>query len=341
MIIKTVAYPRAALIGNPSDGYFGKTIAFTFSNFRTDITLYPSAELRILPMRRDRTVFDDIGDFRSDVARYGYYGGIRIIKAAIARFLAWCGSEGIPAEGGNFTIRCHTSIPAHLGLAGSSSIITAVFRALMSYYGVTIPNHELANLVLATETEELAISAGLQDRVAQAYQGIVSMDFDQELLSSRGYGEYEPLKPAILPNLYLAYNTSAAEGSEVFHNDIRFRYDNGDADVVSAMRGFAELTDWVKDMMMTGDYSDLPEVINANFDLRASITRISTRNRELVSTARSAGASAKFTGSGGAVIGTFPDEESFERLRSSLNAISAEVLRPVIAWPSAIKEQES
>ncbi|MFO8143540.1 MAG: hypothetical protein R6T78_02560, partial [Dehalococcoidales bacterium] len=40
--------PRAALIGNPSDGYFGKTIAFTFSNFQADVTLYDTPELEIL-----------------------------------------------------------------------------------------------------------------------------------------------------------------------------------------------------------------------------------------------------------------------------------------------------
>jgi hypothetical protein len=28
---------RAALIGNPSDGYFGKTIAFVFKNFRAKV----------------------------------------------------------------------------------------------------------------------------------------------------------------------------------------------------------------------------------------------------------------------------------------------------------------
>ena len=39
MIIRTKAYPRAALIGNPSDGYFGKTIAFTFSDFAAEVTL--------------------------------------------------------------------------------------------------------------------------------------------------------------------------------------------------------------------------------------------------------------------------------------------------------------
>ena len=64
-----------------------------------------------------------------------------------------------------------------VGMAGSSSIITACFRTLMSHYEVQIHPAVLANLVLAVETEELGIPAGLQDRVIQAYEGVVFMDF--------------------------------------------------------------------------------------------------------------------------------------------------------------------
>ncbi|MDF1568522.1 MAG: hypothetical protein RQ801_00160 [Spirochaetaceae bacterium] len=333
MIIKTIAYPRAALIGNPSDGYFGKTIAFTFSDFQTDITLYPSDHIRILPMKRDRTVFDDIEDFRDDVTRYGYYGGIRIIKASIARFLAYCRKKDLSIDGGNFTLRCHTSIPAHLGLAGSSSIITAVFRALMKYYDVPIALHELANEIWATEIQELSISGGLQDRVAQSYQGITYMDFNETLMKTRGYGEYHPLNPESLPNLYLAYDVRAAESSDIVHNNLRYRFDQGDEDVVSAMKEFAGLADRVKDMFETGNYSGLSEIINANFNLRSSICDISRRNEELVHTARSTGASAKFTGSGGAIIGTFTDAAELASLKTALSRIGAEVIVPTIAWP--------
>ena len=66
----------------------------------------------------------------------------------------------LPEE--NFTIRYQTEIPRQVGLAGSSAIITATFRALMQFYGVEIPRHILPNWVLATEVEELKIAAGLQ-----------------------------------------------------------------------------------------------------------------------------------------------------------------------------------
>jgi glucuronokinase len=231
-------------------------------------------------MTRDRTVFDDIEDFRDDVARYGYYGGIRIIKASIARFLAYCRKKELSIDGDNFTLRCHTSIPAHLGLAGSSSIITAVFRALMKYYDVAIPLHEMANEIWATEIEELGISGGLQDRVAQSYQGITYMDFNETLMKTRGYGEYHPLNSESLPNLYLAYDVRAAESSDIVHNNLRYRFDQGDEDVVSAMKEFAGLADRVKEMFESGDYSGLADTINANFNLprQSATSAAATRN---------------------------------------------------------------
>ena len=54
MIIRKVSYPRAALIGNPSDGYYGKTIAFLFSNFKAEILVYESPELEIIPTNTAR-----------------------------------------------------------------------------------------------------------------------------------------------------------------------------------------------------------------------------------------------------------------------------------------------
>ena len=203
MIHKTRAYPRAALIGNPSDGYFGKTIAFTFSNFHADVTLYDSSELEILPARRDQSRFSSLEKLACDVDMYGYYGGIRLIKASLKKFHSWCRDHGIILHDRNFTLRYHSNIPAHLGLAGSSAIITACMRALMAFYNVEVPNHFLANLILSVETEELSIAAGLQDRVAQSYNGMVHMDFNKALMDERGYGQYTPLTAGRILNTTL------------------------------------------------------------------------------------------------------------------------------------------
>ena len=330
MIIKTFAYPRAALIGNPSDGYFGKTMAFTFSNFQADITLYPSDDLEILPSRRDKTRFSDPAELVSEIKAFGYYGGIRIIKATLKRFFDYCKEQGIECRKANFTIRYHTSIPPHLGLAGSSAIITACMRALMNYYSVSISPAELANIVLSVEREELGIGAGLQDRVAQSYQRLVFMDFDREHMEKHGYGRYEVVKHFKLPPLYIAYRTDLAEGSEVTHNNLRYRWEQDDPEVHAAIAEWAELTEEFRRAIESGDERAATECINRNFDLRKEICNISSANEHMVMLARSTGASAKFTGSGGAIIGTYRDNYMFARLSEALAAENIIVIQPEV-----------
>lgn len=330
MIIRTTAYPRAALIGNPSDGYFGKTIAFTFSNFSARVTLYESPELEIVPSRRDGSTFTGIAALYEDVRLFGYYGGIRLLKSAIKSFYGYCLEHEIDLHDRNFTIRYDSDIPNLVGLAGSSAIITATMRALLAFYGVTIPKPQLANLIRAVENRELGISAGLQDRVAQVYQGLVYMNFDKALLDKQGFGHYLPLHPANMPLLYIAYRTDLSEGSEVFHNNIRERFDRGEPEVVNAMKYWADLTVQAKGALERGDWPKLAELMNANFDKRKQIFKLSEGNLRMVDTARSVGASAKFTGSGGAIIGTYTDQKMFAKLTKAFDSQNVCVFKPAI-----------
>jgi glucuronokinase len=51
----------------------------------------------------------------------------------------------------------------------------------------------------------------------------------------------------------------------------------------------------------------------------------------MVMTARSAGASAKFAGSGGAIVGTYEDDAQFARLSKALADIGCQTIKPTIA----------
>lgn len=334
MIIKSKAYPRVGLAGNPSDGYFGKTISFAFKNFSAEVILYESPQLEILPSSKDRSVFMSVRELVNDVRLHGYYGGIRLLKATVKRFYDYCQHHDIELHDKNFTLQYKSSIPHGVGLAGSSAIITACLRALMSFYGVSIPKYTQANLILAAELEELHISAGLQDRVVQVYQGLVYMDFDKDLLTDRGYGEYENLDPKLLPPLYIAYRENLAEVSGAIHNNIRERFQRGEASVVSAMRFWARLTDTLKDHLVQGRKEKVAGVLNANFDRRLKIYRISRENLEMVEEARLTGASAKFTGSGGAIVGTYKDARMFKNLKSKLGKLKIKVVKPTLALPN-------
>jgi len=334
-IIETYGYARAGFLGNPSDGYFGKTISFSILDFRARVLLYPSARLEIKPSKADLPIFENLEDLHKTTRWRGYYGGIRIIQALLVRFMEYCRERGIALNDRNFTVEYESNIPQRLGLGGSSAIITAALRAACQYFQVEIPLPIQANLALETETRELGVPAGLQDRVIQAYEGLVYMDFSKEIMEKQGYGGYERLDPALLPNVYIAYRTSLSEGTEVFHNNVRGRWKTGDPEVVQAMKTWASYAEQGKQALLSRDYETLDRLINANFDLRAKIYRLSQGNLEMVQTARRLGATSKFAGSGGAIVGTYTDQAMFQSLEAEMRKIGVAVFRPTVTRPPA------
>ncbi len=331
MIIETRAYARAGLLGNPSDGFYGKTIALSVRNFGASVKLYPSPELHIEAQAQDTNTFRSLFHLRDAVSTLGYHGGVPLLKAAIKKFLDYCEAEQIRLPNRNFSIRYATSIPRQVGLSGSSAIIVATFRALMQFYEVTIPAPVLPNLILATETEELGIAAGLQDRVIQCYEGCVYMNFDRPLMERQGYGQYDPLDPRLLPKLYIAYKTELGKQSGRVHSDVRTRWQKGEELVVNTLAQIADLAWQGREALMNGQTEGLHDLINQNFDLRTQIYTISPDNLALIQAARACGASASFTGSGGSIIGVYQDDAMLNRLFVELRRLNARVIKPFVS----------
>jgi glucuronokinase len=330
MIITAQAHARAGLVGNPSDGYFGKTISIIIRNFKATVRLWESPHFEILPTHGDLARFDNVESFLRDVRLNGYYGGLRLMKAAVKKFHDFARENGRELHGKNFTLSFDSDIPRLVGLSGSSAIVVATFRALMKFYGYDIPLHLQPAIILSVEKDELGITAGLQDRVIQTHEGIVYMDFDRKLIEGRGYGEYIGLKPEKLPPLYVAYDPERAEISDIPHRNLRALFNSGDATVVSAMQKYRDITDRGRAALMSGDWDALGAVMNENFDLRRTIMPIAPENLRMVEVARGTGASAKFAGSGGAIIGTYRDGRQYQQLTDALAAIRCTILRPLI-----------
>ncbi|MFP4621642.1 MAG: mevalonate kinase [Bacteroidales bacterium] len=330
MIIESRAFARAGLLGNPSDGYFGKTISIIIRNFGANVTLYESPELVIEEQEVDKNQFRNIHQLMDNVTATGYYGGTRLIKASIKKFGEYCLDKSVKLNNKNFTIRYQTSIPRQVGLAGSSAIVTATMKALMRFYDVEIPQAVLPGLILSAEVDELGINAGLQDRVIQVYEGCVFMDFDKEYYNQHGHGYYEPLDHKLLPKLYLAYKTDLSKVSGKVFNNVKERYHQGDPEVIDTLTEIAELAEEGKKALSNRDYETLNHLIDKNFDLRSKIMNISETNKEMVRIARDCGASAKFSGSGGAIIGVYEDDEMLRRLMVHLKKINARVIKPFI-----------
>ena len=331
LLIRKRAYARAGLVGNPSDGYHGKTISIVVRNFFAEVVLYEWEDVELILSDEDQSRFRSIGELARDVKLHGYYGGIRLVKATIKKFVEYCQRVGFSLHDRNFSIRYHSTIPRQLGLAGSSAIIVATLRCLIEFYQAPIPLEVQPSLALAVETEELGIAAGLQDRVIQVYEGLVYMDFARDNMREHAgfsYGVYERLDPALLPPLYIAYKDEVSEPTEVFHNDIRARYNRGEPKVVEAMVKFASLAARAREALLAGDAPLLAKLMDENFDTRRSIYQLPAAQMEMVEVARSVGASAKFAGSGGAIIGTYQDETMLEALQTALAKIRCALIRP-------------
>ncbi|NCO37771.1 MAG: hypothetical protein COZ06_08010 [Armatimonadetes bacterium CG_4_10_14_3_um_filter_66_18] len=323
LIITNNGYARVGLLGNPSDGYHGKTISCTIRNFRAQVMLWESPALQIQAHPRyDPVEFKNLADLETVANRDGYYGGLRLLFATCKKFKEFCSSLGIRLPARNFTIKYETDIPRQVGLGGSSAIISAAFKCLMQFYGLSerdIPLPLQPNVVLSVETEELGIAAGLQDRVVQIYGGCVYMDFDEEYMKQHRHGLYEKIDPRVLPPLFLAYVDDPSFSGKV-HGDLRFRYNRGEKQVVEAIGRWAGYAKRGKAALLKGDLDLFARLMDRNFDLRCRVLGaevIGEQCLKMVEIGRGLGHPCKFPGSGGAVLGVYRTAAELRRLQQA------------------------
>ena len=295
---------RSGLVGHPSDGYGGATLAVALHNFAAHVDAEPAAALDIAP------------------ACDGQWpeGGRPLIAATVVRF-----AREHPGFDPRVAIRYRSTIPRRLGLGGSSALVIATLRALAELAGTTIPETKLPPLALAVETEELGIAAGLQDRVVQTYGGLVFMDFASHT--------YEPLPCELLPALFVAWRPDAGGSSGDAHAGVRERFAHGDRDVVAAMSALAQLAHDARAALEARDLDAFAAALDAGHDVRARIFDLDPRHTELIDAARALGLPATYTGSGGAIAGIAPGAgaDAIIDLAERLRPLCAHVARADVA----------
>ena len=114
-------------------------MSFAFADYCVDLTLTESAKMRFVPGEVDDATFESPKNLVRDIRLYGYYGGIRMLKAVAKLFFEYCFDHGIDLPEQNFTAEYRTNIPRLVGLSGSSAICSAMLKALMKFYSVDIP----------------------------------------------------------------------------------------------------------------------------------------------------------------------------------------------------------
>jgi glucuronokinase len=277
------AFARAALAGNPSDGYGGAVLAVCVPALAAHAEAAPA----------ERSTSDPPS---------------ALVDAAVARFAR-----------GPCAVRWRTGVPREVGLAGSSAIVTATVRALCALHGHALHPDDLAEMVLAVEVEDLGIAAGPQDRYAQAHEGLVLMDF------AGARPRVEHLDAGLLPPLYLAWRTDAAQTSHAVHGGLRDRASEGV--VRSAMARLAGHARAARDALHAGDRTAFAAAVDGSYDERAALIELDGRHVAMIEAARGVGASANYAGSGGAIVGTVP-QAGAAPLEAALMPLGCDVIAP-------------
>lgn len=197
-----------------------------------------------------------------------------------------------------------TSIPRSVGLGGSSALVIATLRAFRDLEAA-----ELAELALAVEVEDLGILAGPQDRYAQAFGALTFMDFAGDR------PQCEALDPALLPPLIVAWREVASADSGAVHGLLRARLDAGAAEL---LRRLAEFARGARRALLDANRREFARCVDGSFDARRELMTLDPRHVEMLTTARACGASANYTGSGGAIVALCEDWEHAAAVEAGL-----------------------
>ncbi|CAG8803691.1 31323_t:CDS:2 [Gigaspora margarita] len=344
--ITTRSYARIGLMGNPSDGFYGKTISLLISNFFAEITFIPNKFTHTQEYSKIEflhsmitTTFSFLSIESLSILSFteGYANANRLFQATCKVFFVYCKTNNFTLHKQGFRLCYETNIPRQVGLSGSSAIITALWKALMKFY--RIGNDEIslamqAKLILDVELIELGINAGLQDRVIQSFGGVMYMDFKKEFMEKNGgIGKYIRVPSELIPRgLWIAYEGNPSDSSKI-HNDVRKRFEAGDKKIADAMIQFASFAEQTYHFLLDSSIQQatkrvkLAKLMNMNFNLRQEIygnKTIGKNNLKMIELARKFGFSAKFTGSGGAIVGLWEDDSdkdmilNVEKLKNEL-----------------------
>lgn len=228
-----------------------------------------------------------------------------------------------------------TNIPREVGLSGSSAIVLGAIETLAQLVGVDHDPDIFAAMALSAETEVLGWTAGLQDRVLQAHNRPLLMDFDPWLMDEvDGWpvGRYTPVDPSLLPPvLFVAYRAELGEPS---HRALSKRKSRPDQ-VQAVMDDSARLARTAHASLLEGDLATFGDAMNRSFRNRREVFDVDAGQVELVeSYASLPGVAANSAGSGGSVAGAVVSDDA-DAAVDRIQALATRRGHGLVVWNTA------
>jgi len=298
------AQARIGLLGNPSDIYGGRGLGFSTAELGVAVTLAEAA----------------VTSLPNDLLRAGWQLASRELLEA-----------GIDPGSRTFGLTFTSDIPFQGGLSGSSALLVAALPAWSRWFGLPLTPTRIAELAFEAENEVLGFRAGPLDRLVQAHDGLLAMDFSEPFAEDA----VERLDPTLLPPLLLAWHGIAGQSSGDVHAPVFARWQAGDREVRQVMQQLADNAMAGREALLAADHAVFRSCVDRNFDLRARVFPIAAADQALIELGRGLGAGCKFPGSGGAVLLACRDEAHRGEVEAACQRAGHHTLRPTVheAWP--------
>ena len=222
----------------------------------------------------------------------------RLVDATVARFGR---RDRRPAPARATPSR--PTIPREVGLGGSSAIVIATLRALCALRRARArPGRRSPRSRSRSRRDDLGIAAGPQDRLIQAHEGLLYMDF-----SELAGGPVRAPRPGALPPLFVAWRRDAAEPSARVHGELRRRYERGDRGPGRRSGGSRSWPSAGASASLDGRAARARRADGRERrPARARLVELDPRHLRMIELAGELGAPANYAGSGGAIVGIVP-----------------------------------
>ena len=209
---------------------------------------------------------------------------------------------------------CWSDVPTGSGLSSSSSLVVAALYALTSYQGRAMNAYLFAELLAASELNDMGVICGYQDFYMPTFGGLNYMEFrDKEFyreVHSEPYASIESLT-ALVPDLpFVLAHTGVEHSADVVHRPIRERWLEGERHVVQAYEEIGRLAREGKKALLEADWALLGRLMNENHAIQRDLGGSGEENERLIAAALRHGAlGAKLAGAGdgGTIIAMHPE----------------------------------